>query len=94
MAPYDFSTSYTKLPHDKHKFKTTIADFAFKGGNKTFIILSNNGTAYWGKKTKGELNFSEASLKTTRNHLKENWNLTMKVLEIDNETGSWHPNGN
>ena len=38
--------------------------FSFKGGDKNFIRLSNNGAVYCGKKTKEWLGFSENSLKT------------------------------
>ena len=35
-----------KLPYDKLKSKlSSIVDFAFKRGDKTFIRLSNNGMA-------------------------------------------------
>ena len=38
---------HDKLPHDKLKSElSSIADFAFKGGDKTLIRLSNNGAAY------------------------------------------------
>ena len=40
--------------------------------NKTFIRLSNNGAAYWLKKTKEELSFNKSLLKTVKNHLTEN----------------------
>ena len=45
----------------------------FKRGDKTFIRLSHNGAAYWGKKTKGGLGFSKTSFKTAVNHLIENF---------------------
>ena len=66
-------TLYTKLPRDKLKSKhSSIVDFAFKGGDKTFIRLSDNGEVYYGKKIKGELGFSKSPLKTTVNNLIEN----------------------
>ena len=73
FATYDFSTLFTKLPHDKLKSKlSSIPDFAFNKEDKTFIRLFNNGAAYWGKKTKGRLGFSKTSLKTAINYLIEN----------------------
>ena len=36
------------------------------------VRLSNNGSAYWVKKSKGGLGFSKTSLKSTMNHLIEN----------------------
>ena len=54
------SALYTKLPHDKLKSKlSSIVDFSFKGGGKTLNRLSNNGAAYWRKKTKGGIGFSK-----------------------------------
>ena len=55
IAVYDFSTLYTKRSHDQLKSKLSfMVDFALKRGDKTFIRLSNNGAAYWGRK-KGDL---------------------------------------
>ena len=56
IATYDFSTLYTKLHHDKLKSQLSyIVDFTFKGGNKTFIRLSHNAAAYWGRNKRGDL---------------------------------------
>ena len=64
IAKYDFSVLYTKLPHDKLKSKLSyIVDFLFKGGDKILIRLSNNGSAYWGKKTKRDLDLVKQHLK-------------------------------
>lgn len=53
IPAYGFSTFYTKLAHDKLKYKlSSTVDLAFKEGDKTFMRLVNNGKAYWGKKTK------------------------------------------
>ena len=72
-------TLYTKLSNDKLQSKfSTIVDFAFKEGNKTFIRLSNNAAAYWKKKTKVVLGFSKTSLKIAINHLKSDSHLTNK----------------
>lgn len=67
-----------------------------KGGDKTFIRLSNNGKAHWGNKTKGGLGFSKPSLKIALNPLIVNCffnvrNETMKKaignpMEIDPAT--------
>ena len=54
----------SKLPY--------IIDFAFKGGDKTFIRLSNNGAAYWEKKPEEGLGFSKTLIKKTINYLIEN----------------------
>jgi len=73
ITTYDFSTLYTKLPHDKLIEKLfSLIDFVFKGGNKTFIKISKNGKASWGKKSKYGVGFSKNSLKTAVRHLIEN----------------------
>ena len=60
---------YTKrIAHDKLKSKlSSVVDFTFKGGDKTFIRYSNDGAAYCGVKTKRGL-----GLKTAINHLIKN----------------------
>ena len=49
ISTFDFSTLYTKIPHDKLKqVLNEIIDFAFKGGTKEFIKVYNS-TANWTK---------------------------------------------
>ena len=73
ISTYDFSTLYTKLPHDKLLDSLfSIIDFTFNGGNKNFIRLDKNGKAFWGKKVKGSLGFSKPSLKRAVSHLIQN----------------------
>ena len=82
------STLYTKLPHDKLKSKLYfIVDFGFKGGDKTFIILSNNGVGKWVKKTKGRLGFSKSSLKRAVNHLIENCHFNVGNVKMKHTNG-------
>ena len=51
--------------HDKLKSKlSSIVDCPFKGRDKTFIRLSDNGEVCWVKKAREQLNFSKALLKT------------------------------
>ena len=55
------STLYTNLPYDELKSKLSyMVEFVFKVGDKTFIRSSNNGAAYWRKKTKRAIGFSKA----------------------------------
>ena len=54
-----------KIRHEELKSRLlSIVDFALKVEDKTFIRLWNNGTTYWGNKTKGGLSFSKKPLKT------------------------------
>ena len=61
-------------PNLPRKF-SSIANFAFKGEDRTFIRLSNNAEAYWENQTKWGLGFSKKSSKTGINHLT---NVSMK----------------
>ena len=48
ISSFDFSTLYTKIPHDKLiEVLHHIIDFAFKGGTRKKIGISRNGVAYW-----------------------------------------------
>ena len=52
IATYDFSTLYTKLTHNKLIFQLSkVIDLVFKGGDKTFIRVSDNGHAFWSKRS-------------------------------------------
>ena len=85
----DFSTLYRNLPHEKWKYKfSSIIDFAFKGGNKNFNRWSTNETTFLSKKTRGSLEYGPVSLKTTVNHLIENY--CFKVGRVANATVSWY----
>ena len=49
LSTFDFSTLYTKIPHDKLiNVLNEIIDFAFKGGTRDFIKVYNSG-AFWVK---------------------------------------------
>ena len=40
MSTLDFSTLYTKIPHDKLLFiLNEITDFAFKGGTRDYVTV-------------------------------------------------------
>ncbi len=80
IATYDFSTLYTKLPHDKLIFQLSkVIDLVFKGGDKHFIRVTDTGHAFWSKRKKG-VSFSKASLKIAVSHLIENCYFTVGNL--------------
>ena len=64
VSSFDFSTLYTKIPHDKlidvlHK----IIDFVFKGGTRKKIAIDKHGTAYWsGTKKTSSFLFTKDSI--------------------------------
>ena len=54
ISTFDFSTLYTKIPHDKlldilHK----VVDFVFKRGTRDYIIINKQGCASWSSKKRG-----------------------------------------
>ena len=83
ISTYDFSTLYTKLPHDKLIYQLSkVIDLAYKGGDKSFIRVTGNGHAFWSKTKKG-VSFSKQSLKIAVAHLIENCFFTVgnKVMK-------------
>ena len=77
ISTYDFSTLYTKLPHDKLISQLSkVIDLVYKAGDKKFIRVANNGHAFWAKTKKG-VYFSKAALKIAVSHLIENCYFTV-----------------
>ena len=74
ISTFDFSTLYTKLPHDKLVNELSkIIDFVFDAGSSKYIIVSPHGKVYWSKhRHKSSICFSRSSLKKTLRHLIEN----------------------
>ena len=70
IATYDFSTLYTKIPHeDLIKNLNEIIDLAFAGGTNKYIIASET-KAYWAKDKKDKCTyFTRSTLKDTVTHL-------------------------
>ena len=79
ISTFDFSTLYTKLPHDKLiKELSEVIDFVFDGGNKQHIAISKHGKAYWSKaKPKSMVSFTRHSLKAAVKHLVQNCYFTV-----------------
>ena len=58
VSTYDFSTLYTKIPHEKLlEVLTEIVEFCFRGRSKDPVEVDNYGKAYWcrNKKSKNKL---------------------------------------
>ena len=89
IATYDFSTLYTKLPHDKlitQLFK--VIDLVYKGGDKTYIRVTENGSAFWAKKkSHNGVSFSKAGLKAAVSFLVENCYFTVGNLVFQQAIG-------
>ena len=73
ISTFDFSTLYTKLPHNKLiKELSDIMKFVFDAGSSKYIIISDYGKAYWAKsKHKHCASFSKNSLINSVKHLIE-----------------------
>ena len=69
ISTFDFSTLYTKLPHeDLIKVLHEIIDFVFDGGKKKYIDFSRYN-AFWCNKPKHKNYFTKSSLKRAVEHL-------------------------
>ena len=78
---------YTKLPHNKLIFQLSkVIDLAYKGGDKKFIRVTENGHAFWSKTKKG-VSFSKAALKIAVSHLIENCYFTVGNTIMKQEIG-------
>ena len=87
ISTYDFSTLYTKLPHDKLISQLSkVIDLVYKGGDKKFICVGNNNKAYWSK-TKRGVSFSKGSLKTAVSHLIGNCYFTVGNIVLRHAIG-------
>ena len=79
ISTFDFSTLYTKLPHNKLvKELSEVIDFVFDAGSNKHIAISNFGKAYWSKnKPKTSVSFTKNSLKIAVKHLVQNCYFTV-----------------
>ena len=75
ISTFDFSTLYTKLPHDDLiRVLHEMIDFAFNGGkfknkgNRKYLTVFNN-YSYWTKKSRGSNSFSRNKIKLLVTHL-------------------------
>ena len=75
ISTYDFSTLYTKLPHDELiKNLNEIVDFAFRGGNQKKdgnrkYLTIRGSTTFWSKKKYGKCSFTRTDIKLLTFHL-------------------------
>ena len=75
ISTFDFSTLYTKLPHDDLiQVLHDMVDFAFNGGkfkkkgNRKFLTVFSN-YSYWTNKSQGHNSFSRNKIKQLITHL-------------------------
>ena len=73
ISTFDFSTLYTKLPHDKLlDVLNKLIDFCFNGGNLKYIVVTKSG-ARWSKEHKDSvLCFDKGKMKEAVKYLLSN----------------------
>ena len=74
ISTFDFSTLYTKIPHDKLlDILYKVVDFVFKGGTRDYIIINKQGCASWSSKKRGHhFVFTKSLLKEAKKFLLHN----------------------
>ena len=83
ISTFDFSTLYTKIPHEKllHVLYKVVA-FVFKGGTRDYIIINKQGCASWSSKKRGHhfvftKSLLKEAIKLLLHHCFSNGNITM-----------------
>ena len=75
ISTYDFSTLYTKLPHDDLvKNLHRMVDFVFEGGNdkkdgNRKYLTVRGSSVFWSKKKHGKNSFTKRQIKSLTSHL-------------------------
>ena len=86
ISTFDFSTLYTKIPHDQLIDRLNkVIDCVYRGGENKCIRISKAGNAYWGNISKDHVSFTQNSLKQAVKYLIENCyfnvgNIVMKQI--------------
>ena len=89
ISTFDFSTLYTKIPHDKLiNVLDSIIDFAFKGGQKEYVCINWKGEAFWDSNPdKSSIYFSKSQLKEAVKYLIENCYFTVGTILLQQIIG-------
>ena len=74
ISSFDFSTLYTKIPHDKLiDVLNSIIDFVFKGGTRKKVAIRPSGSAFWDEKDTPSLRtYTKDSIKNAVAYLIKN----------------------
>ena len=73
ISSFDFSTLYTKIPHNKLiDVLTNIIDFVFKGGTRDKVSVNSSGKAKWANDKKDSFVFTKESIKSAITYLIKN----------------------
>ena len=77
IKTYDFSTLYTKIPHQKLlDVLSELVDFCFQGGTHEQISVSNSGASWDSKKMKAILKFDRNTTKDAIKYIMDNCHFT------------------
>ena len=78
ISTFDFSTLYTKIPHDKLLFVlNSLVDFCFKGGMSQFIAIKYSEARWVQDPFKDKVVFGKLSIKAAVKYLMENCYFTI-----------------
>ena len=83
ISTFDFSTLYTKLPHNKlESVLHHLIDFCFDGGTKKFLLINKYGARWVDKINKNHICWSRQQTKDAVSYLLSNCNFTIgsKIL--------------
>ena len=78
ISTFDFSTLYTKIPHDKLLFVLNeLTDVCFNGGNRELISVTKSGARWVTKPSSHGITFTKSTLKEAIKYLMENCFFTL-----------------
>ena len=78
ISTFDFSTLYTKIPHDKLLFVlNSLVDFCFKGGMSKYIAIKYSKACWVEDPFKDCMVFGKLSIKAAVKYLMENCYFTL-----------------
>ena len=73
ISCFDFSTLYTKIPHNKLlKVMNELVDFCFKGGDKSYITVNKYGASWVAENKSNSVTFNSSTLKNAIKYLLDN----------------------
>ena len=80
MTTFDFSTLYTKIPHDKLSYVlNTLIDFCFDGGSSDFITVNRFGANWVENPSEYRSTFTRQSIKEAVRFLMYNCYLHLEI---------------
>ena len=96
VSSFDFSTLYTKIPHDKLlEVLKKIIDFVFKGGTRKKVAVNRYGTADWVGDKSSSNKFTKESIINAVSYLIKNCffkfgdKLFRQVAPLGSGTSQW-----